>query len=228
MPMAKGIRTCTSAVAPFATLVVVVLSCLAAAAPAAAVTATFTPKTISVAGLSAAGRVFICGYGSKTPLSGIEAWSRQASIVRSTAAGTADISIEAPPLDLDSIWLIVDLSSGAYLVTAPPGGRPRQMTASPLVAADRRGVAFLRPGIDAMIVRPPLGAWSANAVDGRTSDADGRNDGRVTLGLGALTPIGDTPHGPDVLVPGDLVFAIYQPWMEYVLVQVPAGGSGAH
>jgi len=228
MRISKTIGTHTFALPKFAALVSALLCCFAAAVPAAAITASFTSKTVSISGLSASARIFVCGYGSKTPPSGIESWSRQAGIVKSTAGGTADVSIEAPPLDLDSIWLIVDLTSGAYVVTAPPGGHPRQMTVSPVIATDMRGVAFLRPEIDAMIVRSPLGAWNANAGDGRTSDVDRRNDGRVTLGLGTLTPIGDTPHGPDVLVPGDLVFAVYQPWMEYTLVQIPAGGSGAH
>ena len=208
-------------------VVAVVLSC-GAALPAAALTATFSSKAISVSGASPSARVFVCGYGSSARLSSVESYSRQAAIVSSTAAGTADVSIETPPLSLCSIWLIVDLSSGAYVVTAPPGGHPRQMTVSPLVAADLRGVAFHRPAIDAIIVRPPLGAWSATAVDGRTSDVDGHSDGHVSLGLTTLTPIGDTPHGPNVLVPGDLVFAVYQPWMEYAVVQIPAGGSGAH
>lgn len=209
-------------------LILIFLAVLPAQAAPAALSVSFSSKSISISGTSPSARVFVCGFGSSTRLSSVESWSRQATIVRSTAAGTADISIETPPLDLCSIWLIVDLSSGAYLVTAPPGGRPRQMPSSLLVATDLRGVAFRHPAIDAMIVRPPLGAWSASAVDGRSSDIDGRNDGRTVFGLGTLTPIGDTPHGPDVLVPGDLVFAIYQPWMEYAIVQIPAGGSGAH
>ena len=204
-----------------------VLFWLATAGPATALTASFTSQSISITGVSPSARIFVCGYG-RSEVSGQDSWSRQATIIQSTAAGTAEIPIERPPLDLCSIWLIVDLSSGAHLVFSPPGGHPREAVASPVVAADLRGVAFHHPAIDAIIVRPPLGAWKAAAVDGRTSDTDGRNDGRTTLGLDALTPIGDTPHGPAVLVPGDLVFAIYQPLMEYVLVQIPAGGSGAH
>jgi hypothetical protein len=218
----------TSGFARFARLLAMMFLGLAAASPALALTASFTSKSISITGVSPSARILVCGYGSRTALSGVESWSRQAAIVRSTASGTADVPIEKPPLDLDSIWLIVDLSTGEHLVTPAPGGHPRQMVASPLVATDLRGIAFLRPGIDAIIVRVPLGAWIASAVDGRTSDLDGRNDGRATLGLNALTPIGDTPHGPAVLVPGDLVLAIYQPWMEYAVVQIPAGGSVAH
>lgn len=209
-------------------LMLAVVLASGAALPAAALTVTFSSNSLSVSGVTPSARVFVCGYGTATGSSSVQSWSRQATIVRSTAGGTADVSIDTPPLDLCSIWLIVDLSSGAYLVTAPPGGHPRQMTVAPLVSADLRGVAFRHPAIDAMIVRPPLGAWSASAVDGRTSDTDGHNDGRTTLGLGTLTPIGDTPHGPNALVPGDLVFAVYQPWMEYAVVQIPPGGPGAH
>jgi hypothetical protein len=208
-------------------LLATVLVCLATTVPSMALTASFTSKSISITGVSPSARVFVCGYG-RHEVAGADSWSRQATITQSTAAGTAEIPIETPPLDLCSIWLIVDLSSGVHVVLSPPGGHPREAAASPLVASDLRGVAFHHPAIDAIIVRPPLGAWRAAAVDGRTSDGDGRNDGRTTLGLETLTPIGDTPHGPAVLVPGDIVFAIYQPWMEYAVVQIPAGGSGAH
>lgn len=114
---------------------------------------------------------------------------------------------------LDSVWLVVDMTSGESALEGPsmPAHRRRTLPEAALhgrgngVSAQVRGsheVAML------WFVRPGVGAWYATSADGALSDGDNVPDGTSTAVLASLHAVGDSPEAPDDFVREDIVVVV--------------------
>lgn len=109
-----------------------------------------------------------------------------------------------------SLWVVVDVTSGALVTLAPDGYRVRT------IEGDGRGIGralgrleISREDLLMLAVRPGVGAWSLAVSDGGPEDEDGEQNGRTAARLGGLLPLGDSPLAPGAgFEPGDVVAAI--------------------
>ena len=108
-----------------------------------------------------------------------------------------------------SVWVVVDLTTGQHVITAPAGAVLReQLPPSAFVSRDNGKPARLlqRELLTVfMVARPGVGAWMRKIEDGSAADADGVTDRNVAAVLDQLKPIGGSPAPPDDLRKDDVV-----------------------
>jgi hypothetical protein len=116
-----------------------------------------------------------------------------------------------------SLWAVVDLETGALLLTQPAGAKVEfeELALRGSLEAGAGGLPnrLRLPGFryQALWVRPGEGAWSTLLSDGGSEDADGVQDGQLTLALDTMQAVETTPSSgeasaaPDQLQPGDLI-----------------------
>lgn len=129
------------------------------------------------------------------------------------------------PVPLQSIWVAVDLASGAAAVATPegyplrrvdlPGGATGHGGGKPDWVEDDRGL------VEILLVRPGQGAWGATVGDGGQADGDGAYDGRLMAPLDRLRGVGAAaPAPPEHFSPRDVVVVIDPNRMEVGLRQL--------
>lgn len=113
------------------------------------------------------------------------------------------------PVAFTSAWVAVDLASGQAAVAVPEGFPRRELAQAPRTAPatlDRVEVDLLM--VDALLIRPWIGAWGRRAGDGGASDADGETNGTIRTALAGMWSVGDSPPVPETLAPGDVLAVI--------------------
>jgi hypothetical protein len=110
-------------------------------------------------------------------------------------------------LPYESVWVVVDLTTGASQVASPnPKGfalsqeklNPGQLRQ---VIRDGEFTLFL-------LVRPGVGAWASTIIDGGSKDGDRRPDDKVGLDIDSMTPIGSSPAAPKNFDKDDVLFTV--------------------
>lgn len=132
------------------------------------------------------------------------------------------------PMAQRSMWVAVDLTSGAFETASPEGFRLRKVnwrgrgfTNRP----DGRGsVEDARPFAEVLVVRPGVGAWILRLGDGGPDDEDGTPNGRLEAALDRMSPLGDSPEPPAGFQRDDVVVLMDPNTMEMTLAKV----GGAH
>ena len=128
------------------------------------------------------------------------------------ADGTVRLEL-GEPVPPVSIWIAVDLATGAW-TAATPGSFPLRQ-----VSADRRPPGRGAPGrpvwvesgrgmIDLQVVRPREGAWGQTLGDGGEGDDDGQPDGRLTASFARMRPLPGSPAAPDHFAAKDVVAVV--------------------
>ncbi len=123
-----------------------------------------------------------------------------------------------------SIWVAVDLTTGAAAVAVPkdyplrrfelPSGNLHRGDSEGDWIEDRRGYVAL------MLVRREKGAWWSLVGDGGSEDDDGLYDGRLSAPLSQLQKVeGGELEAPESFIDGDLVVVIDPNQMEVGLGQ---------
>lgn len=142
---------------------------------------------------------------------------RRLDSVRSDDDGDGVVSYDlGGPTASRAIWLVVDLSTGAYALTTPNGSPPVQVafegegliSAAPLEASD--SIVDARTFQEVLLVRPGVSAWARTVADGGEGDGDGKSDGFVQAVLDSLVKIdsdGESPVSPSRFTAQDLVFS---------------------
>lgn len=129
-----------------------------------------------------------------------------------------------------SMWVIVDLATGAVATGAPAGFQVvttdfhgRGLLHGLLSDAD--GVEDTRPFLEIMLVRPGKGAWGATIGDGGDADEAGGNDGKLRLSLGKMRGVQQSGPPPDRFMSGDVIAVVDPNAMELTLATLPGGHS---
>ncbi|NJL28106.1 MAG: hypothetical protein HC897_09505 [Thermoanaerobaculia bacterium] len=128
------------------------------------------------------------------------------------ADGQVELEVPAGVSPL-SVWVAVDLTTGLVATAAPEGFEPPAFSppdAPELLAPSPSATRFQAPAriVRAVVSRPGVGAWQALAGDGTVLDADGEQDGVLTLDLAQLEPVGASPAAPESFAVGDTVVLI--------------------
>jgi hypothetical protein len=119
------------------------------------------------------------------------------------------------PAPRESLWLVVDLTTGESTIVAPPGARllRKPLPPSALMARGNSRAAralHLDQHVLFWLIRPGTGAWASMIDDGSPADGDAAYDGHASVLLDELQPIGISPPAPPELRGGD-IFAIVVP-----------------
>jgi hypothetical protein len=119
--------------------------------------------------------------------------------------GSSHFAVDA--VSNESVWIAVDLTSGQLAVASP---RPELVQRSSERLAPGQIAKIARAGdfLSWFLVRPGAGAWSLTTEDSGIDDADLTNDGKVTLTLARMQPIGDSPAAPHELRAGDILLVV--------------------
>lgn len=127
-----------------------------------------------------------------------------------------------------SVWLAVDVATGAAGVASPAGDpilmRPAGAGEGVPVQAVAHRLEVGREQVTVLLVRPGVGAWARVVRDGNDADRDGRVDGRLRLDPSRLTPLHTSfAAAPVALKPGDVLAVLDAERLEYWYGQ--AGGD---
>lgn len=130
-----------------------------------------------------------------------------------------------------SVWVVVDLSTGAYGIAAPEGfaldespfpGNGFQVGAPGLVNRLRHTFSW----VDQVVVRPGVGAWALRASDGGGADRDGVADGRTVTALEDAEPVGAAPAPPDRFQAEDVIVVIDPRALRFYATRLVASPGG--
>lgn len=208
----------------FILLLLATLPRVAAAEPVLA----FEERAVVVSGLTPQGQVVWFSVAKQIE-GGMAHFVRREEVLPD-ADGDGAVRFELDrTVPLQSIWVAVDLATGAAAVGTPEGYTLRDASAPP---GRGRGVAgrpdWVEEGreiLEMLVVRPGQGAWGMTLGDGGANDEDGRGDGRSTAALARMRAVGTSTANPAPLErfePKDLVFAVDLDRMELLTERIPA------
>lgn len=112
-----------------------------------------------------------------------------------------------------SIWVAVDLNSGANVVAAP---EEFELTNETIASADLQfdannliaGLEQHRRSVELLVVRPGDGAWVLRATDGGALDQDQLRNGQLTIAFADAQPLDSSfTSAPSTLRGADVVIA---------------------
>jgi hypothetical protein len=114
-----------------------------------------------------------------------------------------------------SLWVAVDLASGAYAIATPPGF-PLRQSELPVAALASRGASLgdqLEDESDyseILLVRPGQGAWGATVGRGGAADESAPADRGLRISLARLTPVLASFSGsPERAAARDLLIVVH-------------------
>jgi hypothetical protein len=146
------------------------------------------------------------------------------------ADGTARFTLDRA-VARASIWVAVDLDTGAFGVSAPPSSSPLNLTAQTssalLQGAGSAADQFLdtRTYLLGLAVRPGQGAWLFGGGDGGPRDLDKSANGRLSFALDQFDALPGSPAAPAKAGSTDTWFVIDPQTMEIAIFQPLAGGK---
>jgi len=186
---------------------------------------TFEEEAVAASGVTARGRVVWFSVAREIAESAATIVRREAILEDEDGDGAVRFELDRA-VPQRSIWVAVDLATGAW-AAAGPEGYPLQRVDPPGLAA-RRGegdaadwVEDTRGYVELMVVRPEVGAWGLAAGDGGSSDGDGAADGRLTVLLDRLRGTGlEATAAPERFDPQDLIFVIDPNEMDFAVRQL--------
>ena len=209
----------------------------------AAVKVAFDGSSVVATGLTPGGQAVV--FSEALEVSDyVATYVRREQIVTADASGLAtyDLGKAVPE---QSVWVVVDLASGASSGAAPAGfplvlsgfhgqGVVRSAASAP------DGLADTRPFLEVLVVRPgaaaagaaiaageaagtATGAWGSTVGDGGLLDEDGQADGVLHVSLGKMRAVGGSGPPPDRFAAGDVVVAVEPSTMQLTLATLPGG-----
>jgi hypothetical protein len=145
------------------------------------------------------------------------------------ADGTARFALDRA-VALASIWVAVDLTTGAFGASAPVASHPvrlPQTSSALLLGAGLAPDQFLdtRTYVLGLAVRPGQGAWLFGGGDGGPRDLDGSANGRLSFALDQFNPLPGSPAAPAKAGATDTWFVIDPQAMQISIFQPIAGGK---
>jgi hypothetical protein len=189
--------------------------CLLALLPAAPVFAaspvlTFDSASLTAGGVTASGGVVFIAV-TRVPKVYYQEIATFREVVTADASGSAVLPLDAPA-PRRSVWVVVDLASGAFAVGTPEDFTlTEEALAASGIGLDLEGkpsrLELSHQAAEVLLVRPASGAWGATVVDGGALDQKPEVDGALEVGLGALTPLTQAPP-PSELLAGDVLVVL--------------------
>lgn len=164
---------------------------------------TFEESALSVTGVPAGGTVVWFGVERRVDEEFSTEVAPHYALEPVQVDGTARLELEKPVVH-SSLWVAVDLASGAYAVAVPEGYRIASASllphSSPGEGDLSDGILDERPYVFGLVVRPGVGAWQYSGGDGGRYDSDGVVNGQSRF---ALEDLLDLPGASESLTPPD-------------------------
>jgi hypothetical protein len=113
----------------------------------------------------------------------------------------------------ESLWVVVDLSSGKRAIEQPLGTKIRvaKIPEPRYVKGNGNAASSVMADYDFVhlwLIRPSVGAWTLTVEDGGRGDADRTANDAVLGELDAFQPVDGLAPPPVDLMKGDLLFAV--------------------
>lgn len=112
-----------------------------------------------------------------------------------------------------AIWLVADTETAAATHARPASYIPAVSDVEIRAETAKPTIAFTAPAITLLYVRGRGGAWTYNATDGSPADADGVQNGVVTVTLADMVAVRGNAKPPSDTRVGDVVLVIDSRWM---------------
>ena len=196
----------------------------------AAVTIDFEPQAIVANGITAGADVAFFGVGLKPD--GYESEVvRWADVVPGTKGSTTARLVIGEAVPFKSVWAVVDIHSGEFVLVGSPGYRVRRVIVPKhLLKAgegDQPDILTQRAEfIELLVVRPNKGAWRFQAMDG-LGDDDNRDDGHISASLDHFQAVGATKETLHKLSAKDVIVMIDPARMEAWAITADDALSGS-
>jgi hypothetical protein len=183
------------------------------------------PSRITVSGVTPGGEVLFFGAGFEPKRYYVipHRWSKVLS--DTGLKGTVTFNLETP-VTWNALWIVADLTTGRYAVASTPGfSAERSHLTQKSFNRDTLGTVsrftYQRPVADFLYIAPG-GAWSLVTRDGDASDGDGKEDGKTTIDLSRLQPIGVQRSLPTAFAPGGTLFIIDSSRLDLLEMKIDA------
>jgi hypothetical protein len=217
-------RTQRAALAASAVLLLILTRSAAAAQPPR-FNVEFNGNTITATGATPRGEVIFFGEAQEPGEYTMLTYSHYERFGNADASGMARVEL-ATDIATTSVWAVVDIASGNYVVTPPAGGAKKSKSAPGGLL--RRGAGGDVTGLDfpfaiasILVVRPGVGAWEASAAEAGEADEKGHGRGRIVTPIPALHAVRDPNLKPiSTLQGGDVVVIIEPQYLFFYATQV--------
>jgi hypothetical protein len=176
---------------------------------------TFADDGVRATGATPGATIYFAGV-SLYSADGMLHVTRNAGEVVAGADGSAEFLTD---IHTRSVWLVVEPSKG-FTVAAPKGMLLREMDLFPGSAPENGGgpiqrLLLNRFHVEAFLIRPGEGLWTAYFRDGGATDDDAEPDGRNHGNIRDLQPVGATNGSADHFVAGDYLLLVDRNSLEF-------------
>lgn len=188
------------------------VSIYVSAAPKQTVAVAFETSRVTVSGVSPGGNVLLYGLGRDFVRVSPELlrWAKVEAASTTDGTATFDIGRAVPAR---SVWIVVDVSTGAYAVATPQASFRRERAADQAsfvinAAGNPQFFKMRGTGLDLLVVMPGVGGWLATVGASPGTDASGKAGWFSQVDFAKMVPIGSAPPAPEMLTGKELVVAI--------------------
>jgi len=172
----------------------------------------FEKEAVIASGVTPGGKVVWFSIAREISLHTATIVPRQQIVEDNAKAGSVRLELDRE-IPFQSIWVAVDLTTGALDVAVPQGYPLRRFEIpSSSLRHDESGddwIESTRGYVAVMLVRPENGAWWSLVGDGGMDDDDGAYDGRLLASLPELREVeGSDLEAPESFAAKDVVIVI--------------------
>ncbi len=188
----------------------------------------FGEKSLTASGITPGGKVVWFGVARQIAEHIATLVRRDRIVSDDDRDGAVRLDLERP-VPYQSIWIAIDLTSGASAIAVPEGYPLRRLE---LPVESLRGeegkpdwLEDTRLQVEILLARPGTSgaAWGASVGDGGDRDDDHAYDGRLTASLASLRGLGQSPpEPPQKFSPRDVLVVIDPNQMDVSLRQLTA------
>ncbi len=151
----------------------------------------------------------------------VRCWGGASTVADASGRAVLDVGSAIP---VKSIWVAVDLTTGAFVASSPPAYPWKTQVPFPSAgiapASGGVGVAAIRDphnDLEVLVVRPKAGAWTLTT---HHDDAENKGVAGAFVNFAKLTALAGSPTAPPNLGAGDVIVAIDPERMEYFAQQL--------
>jgi hypothetical protein len=178
--------------------------------PATGPALTFGQQSVQVQGMTPNGTVVWFGMGLDiVEYSEMRSEVQEPAVADAQGNSTLEFAADVPPR---SVYVAVDLATGAYAVGSPTAFTPGRFAVAPSAILNGAGatpdqLADSADFIHVLLVRPGQGAWAATIGRGGAADQSEPGDPNLRFAIESLQPV--TPNAaaaPAKLTSNDILF----------------------
>jgi hypothetical protein len=189
----------------------------------------FSGQGVQVRGMTPGGTVAWFGVG-RVVVESAETFVERVELGTVDAQGQATLAMlgGVPAVPRPSLWLAIDVKTGAYALDGPPGFPARRFDLAPGAIRPAAGglgsdrLVDSGDPIEVVLVRSGQGVWSKRVGRGGMDDVSDPADSQLQVALEKLDVLGKGAAAPQKVSAGDLVFVVRPRTLEIGIATVGA------